>query len=360
MNTAGGVTLPERMSSASRITPDAVLFRKISHGADESRTRLPQFGAAVRFGVVPDHGAVTRPSRLFKRAQRPQRARVRRGAHQHPLRPGRPQMLADALERGAELAVAIDMNDPGVVQVAQNFMYSRQHPADPRLRYRPGTRQLDHEDFFHRKVPVANRPAAQVASADQPCLVIVGAEIRGTRMRNVDRDHRNARLQESPGNGRSDRFVRLKLDGKVDLLADQLLGVAQRDLGVVPVVQDHQFHVGSFGGAYQPGGDFPRKRGVLTVRGIADPEAACGTNFGNHTVAVLPHLLEEAAGMQGVQKAEALPLLKAGARYHVAQPQHFPLRAEGRQDLRGVYHGLNHVPALVGAVRHRTPLFRPL
>ena len=80
------------------------------------------------------------------------------------------------------------------------------------------------------------RPAAEVPAADQPGLVVVGAEVGRARMRHLDRDQRNAGLAVLRRDDRRDVLVGLELDHEVDLLAHEHVGVALRDLGVVAVV----------------------------------------------------------------------------------------------------------------------------
>ena len=51
------------------------------------------------------------------------------------------------------------------------------------------------------------------------------------------------------GDGRRHRLVGLELDHEIDALANQVLGVAERDLRLVAVVDDDQLDLLALGGA---------------------------------------------------------------------------------------------------------------
>ena len=163
-------------------------------------------------------------------------------------------------------------------------------------------------------------------------------------MRNVDGDHRHARLVIARRDGRRDRLVGLELDHQIDARANQLLGVAERDLRLIAVVDDDQLDLLAFGGAQQALVDFAREGAVLlALRGIADAIALAAADFGGQAIAVRVDLLDQAAIVQRVEQAEAHPLGEAGAIHHVAQAERFAGRLERAQDLGGVDQRLHQI-----------------
>jgi len=93
-------------------------------------------------------------------------------------------------------------------------------------------------------------------------------------MRNIDRDHGDIGLHELSRDGWRRGIVGLKLDHQVHLFPDQLIGVAHRGLGVVPVVNHHQF-------------DVPI---AVDVAGRLHRGGASRPHGEKHGIAVLPHL----------------------------------------------------------------------
>ena len=70
-------------------------------------------------------------------------------------------------------------------------------------------------------------------------------------MRNVDGDERDVGFAVLRGDRRRHRLVGLKLDHEIHAVADQELGVLQRDLRLVAVVDDDDVDALAFGGTHQ-------------------------------------------------------------------------------------------------------------
>ena len=70
-------------------------------------------------------------------------------------------------------------------------------------------------------------------------------------MRNLDGDERDVRLAVLGGDDRRDVLVGLELDDEIDLLANQDVGVALRDLRAVAVVDRDELDALGRGGALQ-------------------------------------------------------------------------------------------------------------
>ena len=71
-------------------------------------------------------------------------------------------------------------------------------PRTRAARQRAGARELEQQDLVGLAAPVLLRPARQLASGEQARLVVVRAEVGRARMRDVDGDHRDARLGVAP------------------------------------------------------------------------------------------------------------------------------------------------------------------
>ena len=115
---------------------------------------------------------------------------------------------------------------------------------------------------------------------------------------------------------------------KVDLFADQVVGAAQGDLGLVTIIDDDQLDLGPLGRARQPGTDFAVERGFLPLRGVAEAVQPAAANLRRQAVVVLDDLVQKAALVQRVEQPEAHALVEVGALHHVAQPQNVAGRLE--------------------------------
>ncbi len=327
--------------------PVAVALGEVAHRPHERRARLAQLGARVGLGVLAHDRAASGASRLLEGAHRSERARIVGRAHQHAAGARRAEVLADALERGLELPVAVDRHARAVGRVVQDLADARHHTAQPRVRQRPRARQLDEDDLVHLAAPALAREAPEAASGQKPRLVVVGAEVGGSGVRDVDRDHRNPRLEVARGDGGGDRLVGLELDHEVDAFPDQELGVAQRRLRLVAVVHHHQLDVLALGRRQQARAHLARERARLALVGVADAVAPAAPDLGGELVAVALDALEEAAVVQRVQQPEAEPLGEARALHHVAQPQRLSGMTERPQHVGRVQQRLDEVAVAI-------------
>ena len=132
-------------------------------------------------------------------------------------------------------------------------------------------------------------------------------------------------------------------------LADQVLGVAERDPRLVAVVDHDQLDLLALGGALQPEQHLARERAVLSLGRVADPVALAPPDLGGEPVAVAVDLLQEAAVVQRVEQPEAHALAEARAVHDVAQAQRLAAVLERPQHLRGVDERLDDVELMCGA-----------
>ena len=135
------------------------------------------------------------------------------------------------------------------------------------------------------------------------------------------------------GDRRGDGLVGLELDDQIDAVPDQELGVLDRDLRLVAVVDDDELDVLTLGGVHQAGMHLARERAVLALRAVPDPVLLPPSRLGGQPVAIVLDLLDEPAVPQRVEQAEAHPLAEACALHHVAQPEALTRVLEGQQDL---------------------------
>jgi len=114
-------------------------------------------------------------------------------------------------------------------------------------------------------------------------------------MRDVDRDGGDPGLDVLRRDGRSDRFVNLKLDDQVRVLADHLSRIADRDPGVVSIADQDQLDVRLLGGPNESGVHHPEPPVLHVLIGVADPVPPAPLIAGHHPVPVDVHLLDHAA-----------------------------------------------------------------
>ena len=203
-----------------------VLLREERDAPDQTGIRAAQLRTRFRLRILTDDHTFARAACLFVRAQCAERARIVYRANQHALGLRFPQMLAHALQRSLELPVAVHADNPAALRHAQHLADSALHAAYTRLRQRSGAVQLHQQNLIGLAVPMLLRPTSQIMSRHQPGLIVVGAEIGRARVRNIDRDERNARLQVFAGDGGRNQFIGLELHYQVHLLFDQVVRAA--------------------------------------------------------------------------------------------------------------------------------------
>ena len=156
-------------------------------------------------------------------------------------------------------------------------------------------------------------------------------------MGHVDGDERDAGFQVRGRDGRRDGFVRLELDHEIDALPDQVLGISERHLRLVAVVEDDQLDVLAIGGSLQAREHLSRKGGALALRGIADPVPLAASDLRRQPIPGRVDLLDEPDVVEGVQETEAQPLAETGSLDDVTQPQRFARRLKSPEHLIGVH-----------------------
>ena len=259
-------------------------------------------------------------------------------------------MFANAFQCGLELAVAIDGHDLVGFGCAHDFGESGEEAADARLGEGARAVEFDDEELVHFAVPVAFGPAAEVVAAHESGLIVIGAEVGCAGVRDVDRDEWNVGLEVFSGDVGGDDLIGLKFDGEVDFLADEVIGAAQGDLGLVAVVDGDEFDLFALGGALEAAGNFAIKGGVLALCRVADAVEAAAAHFGGEAVAVFADAVEKTALVERVEQAETHALVEASAGDDVAKAQDFAGGLEGLEHTRGVDERFYHVAAVIGAL----------
>src|SRR5882672_6567682 len=86
-------------------------------------------------------------------------------------------MPAHRLEALAELSVAVQLRHLALFELRKDLLHPDQHAGEPHLREAAGALERDEHDLVDVGMPVLLRPSAEVTAADQPGLVVVGAEV---------------------------------------------------------------------------------------------------------------------------------------------------------------------------------------
>ena len=231
-------------------------------------------------------------------------------------------MLPHLVEGRLELPVAIDRDHgAGFRGLVKGLPEPGERAAHARAHERARAGELQQQHLVHPSLPVAPRPLPQMASCEQPGLVVVGPEVGGAGMGHVDGDERDASLHVRGGDGRRDGFVRLEFDDEIDAFANQVLGGSEGHLRLVAVVEHDQLDILAIGGALEAREHLARKRGVLALAGIADPVPPAPSNLRREAIPRRVDLLDHSDVVEGVQQAEAQPLAETGALDDVAEPQ---------------------------------------
>ena len=139
-----------------------------------------------------------------------------------------------------------------------------------------------------------------MATANQPRLIVVRAEVCRTRMRNLERDHRNARLAILRRNDRRDVLVGLELDDQINFLSDEHIRVPLRDLRVVAVVEADQFEPLRGGRALKAGRNLLRELVIGALRGVAEAEGALLERTQVRAIEILTGLFDHSAPFKRV------------------------------------------------------------
>ena len=149
-------------------------------------------------------------------------------------------------------------------------------------------------------------------------------------MRDVDGDEWDVCLQVLGGNRRRDRFVGLKLDGQIDSFMDELVGAAESGFRFIAIIRDNELDMGLLRGAAQAGQHFAGEGAVLTLRSVTDTITLGWLRLRDQPVLIFPHLVQEPAFTQGVEKAEAHGLVQAGPAGHFPKAKDFARKLERR------------------------------
>ena len=142
---------------------------------------------------------------------------------------------------------------------------------------RPG--QLQEHDFIDPAVPVGAGPLTETTPGDQAGLVVIGPEVGAARVGDVDGDEWDVGLEILRSDRGSDGLIGLELDDQIHSFTDQVLGISERHLRLIPVVDDDELDILRFRGDLKARIDFTRERAVLTLAGITDSIALPAPHF---------------------------------------------------------------------------------
>ena len=245
----------------------------------------------------------------------------------------RAQETAHGFEALSQLAVTVQIGHAAGLEGRVGFLHPDEHAGQSHPRQVAGAIQRDEDDLVVFAVPLLPGPASQMPSADQPGLVIVGAEVGGPRVRDFQRDQRNPRIAVFRGHDRRDVLVGLEFDDEIHLLAHQDVGVPLRDLGVVAVVDADQLQALRGRRALQAGRDLLGELIVGALRRISQTKGPLLERPLMGSVQVLAHLLEHPAALERVEQAEGHALGQPAARRDFTERQRLTGGAERRKQL---------------------------
>jgi hypothetical protein len=238
-----------------RNQPASVFLREVGDRSDEARARPAHFMTRLGNAALAEDGAVLLPAVLAERFQRAQRRGVIDRGDQNAFGPASPQMLAHHLQRVLEPAPRLEPYRRQGARARQHTGQAVQDARQPRLQNRPADLGGEHEQFVHVTVPVLRRPVSQVDAPHVARLITVASEIDSTGVRIVDGDQRNTGAREFLRYGAGDIGNELKLDGQIDALPDQRVGIPQRQLAPCAVIHHHQADPRGFRGCLKRFGD---------------------------------------------------------------------------------------------------------
>src|ERR1700761_6048272 len=161
--------------------------------------------------------------------------------------------------------------------------------------------------------------------------IVIYSEKDGVRMRDLDRDQRDACVRNLVRNDRRYLLLNLKFNDQVDPVGDKLLRIADRNGSVIVVVEDHQVNAGGCSRRPQAFGDRLREGQVFGL----PPEAKA--NFsGTRGQPVKPILgLRDIAAMnEGLQDSIDRRLGNASSLVKGLQRQWLILRLQQFQDVQ--------------------------
>src|SRR6266700_1049875 len=205
----------------------------------------------------------------------------------------------------AKLSITVDVQDTTLVGNAQYFVDPAEHTSNSGLRHGSGPQNFEQYDLIYNAVPILAGPAAQMSPSEQPSFIVVRAKVGRSGVRNVDGDDGNIALQILSGNGGSDGLIGLELDDQIDGFTNQIIGITQGDLGVIPVIDHDQFDLGALGRAHQTRGNFTREGRVLAVPGVSDAVAAACPQIASQPILIDANFFDQVARVQRIEQAEA-------------------------------------------------------
>ncbi len=173
-------------------------------------------------------------------------------------------------------------------------------------------------------------------------------------MRHVHGDEGNAGLEIFRRDRRRDGLIGLELHDQIDLLANQPIHVAKRDLRTAPVVEHDELDVLGSGRPHETGLHLPLKRTVVAERGVSHPKALRSLQVGQQPIPALVDFFNEVAVTQRVQQPEAEALAEPRALDDVAQAQRLAARLKRPEDFGGMDDRLNNVRLANGFGHERT------
>jgi hypothetical protein len=190
--------------------------------------------------------------------------------------------------------------------------------------------------------PVVAGPAAEGLAADEASLVVVGAEVAGAGVGDLDGDDGGVGFEELGGDDGGDALVGLEFEDKVDAFLDEDVGVAESFAGGVAVVDGDEVEMFASGGYLHRFHDLAGELGV-SLGGEADAEGLGGDRAEAVAIDSGAGTLQQAAVDKSAEEAKDGCLGQAGAFDDLGELELFAKVAEGLEHFAGAEDGLGFV-----------------
>ena len=141
-------------------------------------------------------------------------------------------------------AAPFKLDENVVRQILQFFANAFKRAGDAALHKAAGLAKAHAEHAVHFALPLAQRKLAQQIAGGKANLKVVHPKISGVGVRHIHGHQGNIRFGEDMRHVRRHVLLHLELKHKVHALADKFTRVLDGDVGVLLVVEHHQFNAG--------------------------------------------------------------------------------------------------------------------
>ncbi len=333
MKTAAGTDLPGKDLIGESNHLITVSLGKICDGANEPRTGPAHLGTSLQRAILAHDGAVRTASALLKRSNGTECHWVIPRKHDRAPRRCVTEISTNLFERGFHCPPSINLDGWYGLHSRQQFAKSCEHSGHSKLDQRTGSFLFHEQNVFGFSFPVLLYPSSDGAASDNACLVVIGPEERRARMRNFDRNHGNSDLYEPSRDQRSDSFMILELNHKIDAFTNQCFCVSQCTSGTSTAVDRNQIHPCFFSSTMHAFGDRTRERSIHASTRKTDSVSTGGGHPDSGAKVLVTHALDQTFLFERSEQPRRRRFMQTGADDQFAQPEFLPFCLEAFEDL---------------------------